>query len=1596
MSKKTLRLWSVLLSVFLIVSMVPTMVFAGSEDQVEIVTQPENITAQAGEEKTLSVVAENATSYQWQRSSDNGQNWSNIGSTNSNYTNAKTDTMTVKVNKTTAGFVYKCVVKNSAGSVSTEIVSVTLLQQLEITAQPNNITGISGDEKVMKVTATNASSYQWQRSSDDGESWSNIGSSNVNYSNAKTAALTIKINKNTAGFVYRCVVKNSENTVNSEAATVTVILPVVIKADPKDISAPSGEQKTMSVVAENATSYQWQRSSDNGDNWSNIGSTNSNYTNAKTDTLTVKVNKTTAGFVYRCVVKNSAFTEYTKEASVTVAEPAQPLEIREQPQSISGTNGSSKRITVVVDNATSYQWQRSADGESWSNISTTNSNYSGVKTQTVTVKINKNTAAYVYRCVVKNADSSVTTDVVTVSLSLSMDITEQPESISGKSGDEKTMSVAATNATSYQWQRSSDDGATWSNIGTTNSNYSGVKTEELSVKINKNTAAYIYRCVVKNDSGDSLASEVVCVELKATVTLTLDANGGLIYGDPTVTRIKEQNSYFFNDTEDAPVREGYVFDGWCLDKDGLEPIGFSCLVTEDLTLYARWIKGDRCTVTVNANGGEFSSGEQIYSVAVDKESYIYAYISYDTIGKVVLEEPTRAGYVFDGWYLDADCSTPMGYSYFVTEDLTIYASWKEAYTVTFNANGGQFYNGEQTNPVAVAKNSYIGSYSEPARDGWVFVDWCLDAACERPIYIWDTLITSDLTVYAKWAEAVTITFDANGGDFYYGNQTYSEDFAKGDLVLSYSLPRKDGLVFEDWYLDAACTRLVDTTEYIVTENVTFYAKYCNPIYITWDANGGMLFITDEEYSTFTEAIGKHEGINDRFDVSREGYVFDGWYFDEACTEPADPRNYTDYADVTFYAKWIEEVTVTWDANGGCYEDGGLIYCQPIGQGSCIGYVAYTPIPSRDGYVIDGWYLDAALTEKVDLYEYVADGDVTFYAGWIEAVNVTWDANGGIVCGESVYVEKAAKNSVLGYYWEADRDGYVMEGWYLDAACTERVDPQTYQLTEDVTFYAKWEIPAYVTWDANGGFFFAGPTYTEGLVKDRAIGYYRTPDRENYVFVGWYFDAACTEPADPQNYIVSADVTFYAKWDVPVYITWNGNGGYIWGDLERPNYIEAVAKDSVLGYSQTVERENYVLVGWYFDADCTSRVDIQNYVVTGDVTFYAKWAEAACVTWDFGDLANETMTSNVAKNSTVPSSPYIEIEGFLLDGWCLDPECTEEINVFEYVVEGDITFYAKWVEAINVTWEANGGFFDCYSETSTITTQIPRNGIAAYDYSIPEREGWIFDGWCLDADCTEDVDIWEYTVTKEETFYAKWTEAVNVTWNGNGGLIWGDEYFPTYTELLRKNAEIGYSMSAERNGFVLDGWYFDEQCTQEADPQHYSPDKDVTFYAKWSKEVIVTWDGNGGYIWGDEDYPTYTYQLVANRTINYVLSAERENYSFEGWYLDPEYENKVDFDEYVLSDNVTFYAKWIELVTITWDGNGGYLWGNEDLLIDSYQVKKGEKISDNYLIAWAYNPGQSFDGWYYDRECTRPVDIDEYVATEDITFYAKLSDIQLEY
>jgi len=176
-----------------------------------ITTQPTNATVTAGNKATFTVAASGTgLSYQWQYK-DAGGSW-----TNSGYSSAKTATLTFTAKAEMNGRQYRCKVTNSAGTTTSSAVTLTVNSKPAITSQPSSATVTAGNKATFKVTATGASSYQWQYK-DEGGSWTDSG-----YSSAKTATLSFPTKASMNGRQYRCKVTNSVGTATSSTATLTV------------------------------------------------------------------------------------------------------------------------------------------------------------------------------------------------------------------------------------------------------------------------------------------------------------------------------------------------------------------------------------------------------------------------------------------------------------------------------------------------------------------------------------------------------------------------------------------------------------------------------------------------------------------------------------------------------------------------------------------------------------------------------------------------------------------------------------------------------------------------------------------------------------------------------------------------------------------------------------------------------------------------------------------------------------------------------------------------------------------------------------------------------------------------------------------------------------------------------------------------------------------------------------------------------------------------------------------------------------------------------------------------------------------------------
>ncbi|MCI6815210.1 MAG: InlB B-repeat-containing protein, partial [Treponema porcinum] len=114
------------------------------------------------------------------------------------------------------------------------------------------------------------------------------------------------------------------------------------------------------------------------------------------------------------------------------------------------------------------------------------------------------------------------------------------------------------------------------------------------------------------------------------------------------------------------------------------------------------------------------------------------------------QPPTRDGYVFVGWYKEAECTNEYDFAIGVTADITLYAKWTvNTYTVTFETNGGSAVDSQ-----TIVDNGTATIPTAPTKDGYVFAGWYTDTACTGE-YDFSGVVTKNITLYAKWIEVIT-------------------------------------------------------------------------------------------------------------------------------------------------------------------------------------------------------------------------------------------------------------------------------------------------------------------------------------------------------------------------------------------------------------------------------------------------------------------------------------------------------------------------------------------------------------------------------------------------------------------------------------------------------------------------------------------------------------------------------------------------------------------------------------------------------------------------------------------------------------------------
>jgi alpha-tubulin suppressor-like RCC1 family protein len=506
-----------------------------------IVTQPVNQALELGQSTTFTVVATGIPEpiYQWEYSIHN-TGWMLLTNT-APYGGVTTNTLTI-TNATSSvnNDRYRCIVKNMAGSVVSDSVTLWVGAPPAITEQPENQSVTAGTSTSFSIRATSSAlAYQWQSSSDDGATWSDL-SNTAPYNGANTVSLYIAATPDTLdGMQYRCVVTNPLDTITSNPATLTVIISPAFTRQPQSITITAGANTAFTVAATGrpAPTYQWQSDPPDSATWTNI-SNSALYGGVTTGTLTITAAPGSLnGRRYRCIASNGADWDATSNTAILTVNV--PATITRQPADKTVTAGQNTTFTITAAGTPTltYRWQYSTDGTSWTNLTNT-APYSGVTTTTLTIaSASVALDGTQYRCAVTNPLNTVESTPATLTVIIKPAITTQPESTTITAGANATFTIAATGfpAPAYQWQ-SSPNGATWTNLSN-NATYGGANTNTLTIiAAPGDLNGTQYRCIASNGDNSNATS--------AAATLTVNTPPAIITQPDSQTVLVGQTIVF--------------------------------------------------------------------------------------------------------------------------------------------------------------------------------------------------------------------------------------------------------------------------------------------------------------------------------------------------------------------------------------------------------------------------------------------------------------------------------------------------------------------------------------------------------------------------------------------------------------------------------------------------------------------------------------------------------------------------------------------------------------------------------------------------------------------------------------------------------------------------------------------------------------------------------------------------------------------------------------------------------------------------------------------------------------------------------------------
>ena len=483
------------------------------------------------------------------------------------------------------------------------------------------------------------------------------------------------------------------------------------------------------------------------------------------------------------------------------------------------------------------------------------------------------------------------------------------------------------------------------------------------------------------------------------------------------------------------------------------------------------------------------------------------------------------------------------------------------------------------------------------------------------------------------------------------------------------------------------------------------------------------FIVDGEVYASVNTNGA-ETIKMPADPEKDGYEFDGWYWDkETWAKPFTANSLLDAPlsnNMQVYAKW------TTIENKQAAEEGKIIFktltvvgdkaytkvgndtktFSFINEIECVGDVKYIVSSDIGGsQKIDTKTLSLSVGDnKVYVTSYSGDEPKSVYEVVIRRrpmYTINFRTNGGTAVGNQSVEEDSFATAPV-----TTKKGYTFASWDYDFSKL---------IVKDMTINAEWTANKYyVTFNKNGG---NGGTDLLSTTYDSTMPALTAPVREGYAFTG-YYDAVSGGSKYYNDDLTSAkswdkaeNATLYARWEVVTYgVTYELNGG-VNSALNPTTYtvednidLQASAKASKTvidqsplsdgSYSVKESVTEYTFAGWYSDGDFTNRVTVLSGV--GDMVLYAKWIESTSTTTSvkaYKKDGNYIYFGSYPQTKVTDSSLIASLNN--LTGTLPTSGNTQNWTSYGYYISGNVSDYMWYIDIEQGGAKYRGVYFTSY-------------------------------------------------------------------------------------------------------------------------------------------------------------------------------------------------------------------------------------------------------------------------------------------------------------